>query len=189
MAITWLFGVETNITPLLTIGAASWTRVSPVENTQTGFSRADIRRRDLVERAVAPAVIGAADHQPVAVFRFHEAVGRHRLVAAQDLRHRHIHLRRSRLGERQRDSCGDEGGTPAAEIGHQRISLVRHHTPGERRRSAPVLDQSKGLSAVIPAQSCAAQCLLRLPLHRRRRPPALRSAGDLVAGGGRPWRT
>ena len=29
----------------------------------------DVRRRDLVERAVAPAVVGAADHQPVAVGR------------------------------------------------------------------------------------------------------------------------
>ena len=42
MAITWLFGVETNITPLLTIGAASWTRASPVANTQTGRSRATL---------------------------------------------------------------------------------------------------------------------------------------------------
>jgi hypothetical protein len=30
--------VATNITPLFTIGGASWPRCSPVENDQTGFS-------------------------------------------------------------------------------------------------------------------------------------------------------
>jgi hypothetical protein len=40
IAITWLLGVETNITPLLTIGADSWTRVSPVEKPHTGRRRA-----------------------------------------------------------------------------------------------------------------------------------------------------
>jgi hypothetical protein len=39
IAITWLFGVETNMTPLLTMGAASWTFVSLVENIQTGCRR------------------------------------------------------------------------------------------------------------------------------------------------------
>jgi hypothetical protein len=37
-AITWLFGVVTNITPLLTIGADSWTRASPVSIIHSGLS-------------------------------------------------------------------------------------------------------------------------------------------------------
>jgi hypothetical protein len=36
MAITWLPGVDTNMTPLLTIGAASCPRSIPVAIIQTG---------------------------------------------------------------------------------------------------------------------------------------------------------
>ena len=38
MAITWFPGVETNITPLLTIGGASWPLGMPVDITHTGCS-------------------------------------------------------------------------------------------------------------------------------------------------------
>ena len=88
IAITWLPGVATNITPLLTIGAASWPLVTPVANTQTGCSRADVAGRDLVQRAVAPAVVGAPDHQPVAVLGLLQPLGGHRLVVLQDRRNR-----------------------------------------------------------------------------------------------------
>jgi hypothetical protein len=39
-AITWLPGVATNITPLLTMGGASWPLGMFVENTHAGCSRA-----------------------------------------------------------------------------------------------------------------------------------------------------
>ena len=86
MAITWLPGVATNITPLFTIGGASWPLTWPVDNTHTGCSRLTLSRGDLIERTVAPAVVGAADHQPVAVFGFLQAFRRHRLVILQNLR-------------------------------------------------------------------------------------------------------
>ena len=36
---TWLPGVATNMTPLLTIGGASWPLITPVANTHAGCSR------------------------------------------------------------------------------------------------------------------------------------------------------
>jgi hypothetical protein len=42
MAITWLFGEVTNMTPLLTIGADSCGLASLVEKTQTGRRRATL---------------------------------------------------------------------------------------------------------------------------------------------------
>ena len=42
MAITWLPGVATNITPSCTMGAASCPLIAPVENDHTGFSRATL---------------------------------------------------------------------------------------------------------------------------------------------------
>ena len=42
-AMTWLFGVVTNITPLLTTGADSWTRASPVSIIHTGLSLPTLR--------------------------------------------------------------------------------------------------------------------------------------------------
>ena len=39
IAITWLAGVATNMTPLLTMGGASWPLVTPVANTHAGCSR------------------------------------------------------------------------------------------------------------------------------------------------------
>ena len=35
---TWLYGVETNMTPLFTIGGDSWPESTPVEKLQTGTS-------------------------------------------------------------------------------------------------------------------------------------------------------
>ena len=86
MAITWLPGVATNITPLLTIGGASWPLIWPVEKDPHRLQPVDIAARDLIERAVAPAVIGAPDHQPVAVFGVLQALGRDRLVVLQNRR-------------------------------------------------------------------------------------------------------
>ena len=40
MAITWLPGVATNITPSCTMGAASCPLIAPVENDHTGLRRA-----------------------------------------------------------------------------------------------------------------------------------------------------
>ena len=45
---------------------------------------ADVAGVDLIERAVAPAVVRAPDHQPVAVVGFEEALCRDGLVVLQD---------------------------------------------------------------------------------------------------------
>jgi hypothetical protein len=42
MAITWLPGVATNITPSCTMGAASCPLMAPVENDHTGRKRATL---------------------------------------------------------------------------------------------------------------------------------------------------
>jgi hypothetical protein len=42
IAMTWLFGLVTNITPPLTSGAAWWTRASAVEKTHIGRRRATL---------------------------------------------------------------------------------------------------------------------------------------------------
>ena len=65
-AITWLFGVETNMTPLLTTGAASCTFGSPVGAIQTS-AIGDVVVHNVGERTESPAVVGPADHQPVLV--------------------------------------------------------------------------------------------------------------------------
>src|SRR5439155_26241036 len=44
--------------------------------------------RDLRERAVAPAIVSAAVHQPVAVFRLLEPIGGYRLIVLQNRRYR-----------------------------------------------------------------------------------------------------
>ncbi len=75
---------------------------------------ADVGGRDLCERAVAPAVVGAADHQPVAVFRVAQPGGSHGLVVAQRGGRRRSRgralLRRAgedpRTGDRERDPDG-----------------------------------------------------------------------------------
>ena len=69
IARTWLPAVEVNITPSTTIGGASWpSAYEPVEIVQAGV-RAGPRSAwwDLLQRAVAPAVIGPAVERPVAV--------------------------------------------------------------------------------------------------------------------------
>src|ERR1700728_1893014 len=43
----------------------------------------DVIRRDLVERAVAPAIVGAAYGEPVTLFGIFKALGGYRLVIAQ----------------------------------------------------------------------------------------------------------
>jgi hypothetical protein len=50
----------------------------------------DIGRRQLVERAVTPAVISAADHQPVAIFGMLEALRRNGLILLKQQRHRNF---------------------------------------------------------------------------------------------------
>ena len=42
MAMTWLPGVATNMTPSWTVGAASCPLIAPVENDHTGFSLATL---------------------------------------------------------------------------------------------------------------------------------------------------
>ena len=75
----------------------------------------DVGRRDLIERAVAPAVVGAPDHQPVAGVGILQALGRHRLVVPQHGRHRRRRRRRQRrraIGLRrsaQRTAAGRRG--------------------------------------------------------------------------------
>ena len=53
-----------------------------------GLKALDVVCVDLAERAVAPAVIGAADHRPIGVGRILQAIGRNRLILLQDRRHR-----------------------------------------------------------------------------------------------------
>src|SRR5262249_40028069 len=47
----------------------------------------NIRRSDLIERAVTPAVISPADHRPMPVFGLQQPLGRHRLVILKNRRH------------------------------------------------------------------------------------------------------
>ena len=68
-------GVATNITPLLTIGGAWWPSTWPVAKLQTSCRRPTLARRDLRQRTVAPAVIGAAEHQPIAVLGLLQPLG------------------------------------------------------------------------------------------------------------------
>ncbi len=71
---------------------------------------AHIGGRDLPERAVAPAVIGAAEMQPVAVLRLLQPLGGDRRVFLQDLRHRSRHRRcRGRRDGLLRGSPGHAG--------------------------------------------------------------------------------
>ncbi len=77
----------------------------------------DIGRRDLHQRAVAPAVIGPAIHQPIALRRLRQPLRSHGLVILQDGRNRRwrfrLRQRRQRLlrhsGPRQQQSQRDGG--------------------------------------------------------------------------------
>ena len=76
-------GVDMNIAPLLTKGAASCTRDSPVIVDQTRRSFDTFVGVDLIERAIAPAVIRAANHQPIAVRRVFQTLRGDRRIILQ----------------------------------------------------------------------------------------------------------
>ncbi len=100
-----------------------------------GLQALHVLRRDLGERAVAPAVIGAADHGPVAVLRLGQAIRRDRLVILQNLRHRR-RRRRCGLGRRLRrgdqpEYCGKKPKTKNTRHCHSRL-LVQKRACGEQ---------------------------------------------------------
>ena len=88
---------------------------------------AHILRRDVRERAVTPTIVGAAEHQPVAVLRLFQPLGGDRRIFLQDVRHR-SRRRRGRgrcdhlLRRSMRDSsCCEHGGDTHAShenLGH-----------------------------------------------------------------------
>ncbi len=89
----------------------------------------DIVGRDLGQRAVAPAVVRAPYHQPVAIFRRLEALGGYRLVIAEHCRKRRYWCGRllAKGNRYQRESAGNNCCAKAPN--HDFFSLVRHHTP------------------------------------------------------------
>src|SRR6185503_15330016 len=62
-----------------------------------GTQPRDGGRRDLRERTESPAVIGAADHQPIVVFRILQALSSDRPVVAEHRWHRRGDWRRTTL--------------------------------------------------------------------------------------------
>src|SRR5439155_19662331 len=91
----------------------------------------DILRRDLLERAVSPAVVRAAHHQPVAILGLLQTLGSHRLVILEnrcDWSRRFGRL--GRLGRRL--LCGNRAGNQDqcgySNDGHETSS----HMEGER---------------------------------------------------------
>src|SRR5262249_27392828 len=51
-----------------------------------GLQASNIGRSNLIKWCVTPAVVGSSDHQPIAVFRLQQALGRYRLVVLQNRR-------------------------------------------------------------------------------------------------------
>ena len=90
----------------------------------------DVVRRDLIERAVAPAVVGAPDHQPVAVLRLLQPLGGDGRVVLQDRRKR-------RRWRRLRDYCArGQNHDQRDQLLHCASSLVGRPFQG-RRVGAP----------------------------------------------------
>src|SRR6185436_18400270 len=88
-----------------------------------------VLRRDLLERTVAPAVVGSPDHQPVAVFRLLQALRRYRFIVLQNRGRGCRRLRLSRPlrlllpregseNQHQRDSARKNEGLETAFVKH-----------------------------------------------------------------------
>ena len=115
----------------------------PVENDHTGRSLLTLPAVDLIERAVAPAVVGAADHQPVGRIRFEQPFSRDRLVRSEDRRHREG--RRRRRCRRLRLLCGKNGGP-----GHDSRDQSFCDAPGFHRRLPLLINFSYARGAPTP---------------------------------------
>ena len=113
-----------------------------VENTHAGCRRLHVVGVDLAERAVAPAVIRAAKHRPVAIRRILQALGRDRLVLFQDLRHRQrlrsTHRRRGLLRTRRPPGGGRRNGDTA-------------RTPRTERRSPSASSRTTWEWRILPS--------------------------------------
>ncbi len=73
----------------------------------------DIARVDLIERAIAPAVVSAAEHQPVAVFGRNQTLVGHRRVIRYPLRDGKAGQQPACAGNDQRKTpCGTSHGSP-----------------------------------------------------------------------------
>ena len=86
MAMTWLPGVETNITPSFTSGVRLVALHRAGRKRPHRLQARDVLRRELLERAEAPSVVGAPDHQPVPVVGTLQPIRRDRLVVLKGRR-------------------------------------------------------------------------------------------------------
>ena len=113
---------------------------------------AHIGRGDLIEGTVAPAVVGAPHHRPVAVGRRREAGGCDRRVVLEHGRHRH-HQRRQRrlLGERQLGEAKAATSGEREDDGHEGADTqhTAHDTRNARRTRREVAAAQSRYSGVF----------------------------------------